>query len=601
MSESLIGQRRLYNGQTCTIRYVGSVEGTTGDWFGVEWDDPTRGKHSGEHKGVRYFTCKSKHPTAGSFVRPSRPTYGPLSFVEALRNKYASENDSELVWTSKPTGKASQEVIEISGKVVEEVGFDKIRKQLAELQELRIVLLDGLRIAGVLSSYEQPEAEVREAAKEIATTCPKIEELDLSRSLLSSWRHVWDICNQLKALKKLKVNGNRFRPLEDGLIFEGVTELHLEETLLTWDEIVEVTSRFPALTSLTASGNQLRAISRPLPGAITTLTLENNEITSLSALRPLSEIKTLEYLSLRGNNVHAITDSTKDTSLDFAFPPTVFSVDLSRNNVSSWAFVNHLPILFPGLTTLRFSGNPLYDQPPLPPAIAAATSSISASKPMTLDESFMLTLSRFPASLKILNFSTISPQDRSNAEMYYLSLIGKELSATSEAEEPAILARHPRYQELCEAYGEPTITRAIEDDGSGKKAIHPRSVAARLVKLAFRLSESQSCVKEIPTSFDTYQVKALVSRLFDLAPYSFRLVWETDEWDPVEKKTGDEGAVGWDEDCDDEIQAQVPVSSADTSRFVRREVELVDSTRDIGFLFQGETGEMKIRVEVATV
>lgn len=157
------------------------------------------------HDTLTQSPGKSTHPTAGSFVRPSRPTYGPLSFVEALRNKYASENDSELVWTSKPIGKTSQEVIEISGKVVEEVGFDKIRKQLAELQELRIVLLDGLRIAGVLSSYEQPEAEVREAAKEIATTCPKIEDLDLSRSLLSSWRHVWDICNQLKALKKLKV------------------------------------------------------------------------------------------------------------------------------------------------------------------------------------------------------------------------------------------------------------------------------------------------------------------------------------------------------------------------------------------------------------
>jgi dynactin complex subunit len=23
----------------------------------VEWDDPTRGKHSGEHNGVRYFAC----------------------------------------------------------------------------------------------------------------------------------------------------------------------------------------------------------------------------------------------------------------------------------------------------------------------------------------------------------------------------------------------------------------------------------------------------------------------------------------------------------------------------------------------------------------
>ncbi|OKP12754.1 Tubulin-specific chaperone E [Penicillium subrubescens] len=544
---------------------------------------------------------KSNYPTAGSFVRPSRPSYLPLSFLEALRDKYASENDSELVWTSKPLGQASQQTIEISGKVVEEVGFDKIRKQLAELQELRIVLLDGLRIVGVLSSYEQPEAEVLEAAKDIATTCPKIEELDLSRSLLSRWRHVWDICYPLKELKKLKVNGNRFQPLEDGFIFEGITELHLEETLLSWDEIAEVTSRFPSLTSLTASGNQLRTISRPLPGSIKKLTLENNEVRSLLALGPLSEIQTLEHLSIRGNNIDAVTDSTQLTALDFTFPPTVTSVDLSRNNISSWTILNHLPILFPGLTTLRFSGNPLYDQPPLPPAIAAATSSMSASKPMTLDESFMLTLSRFPASLKTLNFSTISPQDRSNAEMYYLSLIGKELSATSEAEEPAILAAHPRYAELCELYGEPTVTRAVERDGSGKRVIHPRSVATRLIKLAFQLSESQVCVKEIPTSFDSYQVKALVSRLFHLAPYSFRLVWETDEWDPVEKKTGDDGVAGWDEDSDDEMQATAPVSSADTSRFVRREIELDDSTRDIGFLFQGETGEMKIRVEVPPV
>ncbi|KAJ5168243.1 uncharacterized protein N7482_003837 [Penicillium canariense] len=613
MSASLVGQRRSYGGQLCTIRYVGTVDGTSGDWLGVEWDDPTKGKHSGEHKGVRYFTCKSNHPTAGSFVRPSRPADPPLSFVEALREKYASEYESELVWTSKTTGAVAHQVIEIGGKVVEEVGFDKIRKQLAKLQELRIVLLDGLRIAGVLSSYEQPEAQVREAASEIATTCPQIIELDLSRSLVNSWSHVWEICNQLPLLKKLKVNdmtrdgidlrcsGNRFRPLEEGLTFEGVTELHLEETLLSWDEIAEVAACFPTLTSLTASGNQLRTISRPLSGVITTLILESNEFTSLSALRPLAEMRTLEHLSVRWNNVAAISDNPKNTTLDFQFPTTLRSVDLSRNDISSWTFLNHLPTLFPSLTTLRISGNPLYDQPPLPPAIAAATGTMSASKPMTVDESFMLTLSRFPPSLRTLNFSTISLQDRSNAEMYYLSLIGKTLSATSEAEEPAILAEHPRYSELCELYGEPTVTRAVEGDGSGRRGIHPRSVAARLVKMAFRLSQSQVCVKEIPASFDSYQVKALVSRLFDLPPYKFKLVWETDEWDPVEQQAGDDGAPDWDEDSDDEMQAPAPAPSADTSRFMRREIELVDSTRDIGFLFQGETGEMKIRVEVPHV
>lgn len=226
---------------------------------------------------------------------------------------------------------------------------------------------------------------------------------------------------------------------------------------------------------------------------------------------------------------------------------------------------------------------------------------------MTVDEAFMLTLSRFPSSLTTLNYSTISPQDRSNAEMYYLSVIGKELSATTVEEEPAILATHPRYSELCELYVEPTITRAVVLGSSGARVIHPRSVAARLVKMAFRLplgnDESKSQVKEIPGSFDTYQVKALVSRLFGLPAFGFRLVWETDEWDPVEKEVGEE-AVEWDEDSEDEARPDIDSGLAttgdglDKSRFVRREVELVDSTRDVGFLLQGEVGEVRLRVEV---
>lgn len=52
-----IGQRRSYNGALCTVRYSGEVAGTSGIWLGVEWDDPSRGKHDGQHRGIRYFTC----------------------------------------------------------------------------------------------------------------------------------------------------------------------------------------------------------------------------------------------------------------------------------------------------------------------------------------------------------------------------------------------------------------------------------------------------------------------------------------------------------------------------------------------------------------
>ena len=52
-----IGERRSYDGALCTVRYSGEVAGATGSWLGVEWDDPSRGKHDGHHKGVRYFSC----------------------------------------------------------------------------------------------------------------------------------------------------------------------------------------------------------------------------------------------------------------------------------------------------------------------------------------------------------------------------------------------------------------------------------------------------------------------------------------------------------------------------------------------------------------
>lgn len=55
-----IGQRLSFDGALCTVRYIGEVAGTSGVWLGVEWDDGARGKHDGHHKGVRYFSCRSR-------------------------------------------------------------------------------------------------------------------------------------------------------------------------------------------------------------------------------------------------------------------------------------------------------------------------------------------------------------------------------------------------------------------------------------------------------------------------------------------------------------------------------------------------------------
>ncbi|KAE8404004.1 hypothetical protein BDV37DRAFT_271717 [Aspergillus pseudonomiae] len=606
-STSFVCQRRSYNGELCTVRYAGKVAGTTGEWLGVEWDDPTRGKHSGEHGGVRYFTCKRKHPTAGSFVRPSRAADQPRSFLEALREKYASEFEEEAARRKlggAVSGDALHKPIEISGKVVEEVGFDKIRKQLAELQELKIVLLDGLRVAGVLA-HDGSTEQIQSVCNEIEQTCPKIIEVDLSRNLLNRWGDVASICDSLKRLRTLKLNGNRIGPVEGGLKFERIAELQLDDTLLSCDEISALTYQFSSLATLTASANQISTISSTLSSTITTLSLEDNEISSLSSLRKLTSMNSLNRLSLRGNQVDKIYETNSDEACPLRFSNNLQSVDLSRNRIDNWLFINHISLVFPGLQTLRISGNPLYDQPVGPSTITGLP-----EKTMTVDEAYMLTLSRI-SSLKMLNYGTITEKDRSNGELYYLSLIGKELSAFPESAEREILAKHPRYSELCGMYGEPMIKRATASTGSGA-AVNPRSVAARLLRLAFSLrrdlpmtgtsdtnqdnaSREEIKVKEIPRSFDTYQVKAIVSRLFGLAPYEFRLIWETDELDPVSKQNIDD-EDGW----DSEDEGNKPSQPSDNSAFVKREVELVDSTKDIGFLFQSDLTEAKIRVELAT-
>lgn len=63
-----VGDRLSFDNALCTVRYIGDVEGTKGDWLGVEWDDPFRGKHSGEHKGKRYFTCIYCPPFFGYLI-----------------------------------------------------------------------------------------------------------------------------------------------------------------------------------------------------------------------------------------------------------------------------------------------------------------------------------------------------------------------------------------------------------------------------------------------------------------------------------------------------------------------------------------------------
>lgn len=205
--EPHVGQRVSYGGALCTVRYVGEVAGTTGSWLGVEWDDSTRGKHDGSHKGERYFTCMllkvfkrypfpnnvnlglSKSSTAASFVRPTRPKDDVQGFLSALKEKYLSDPEQDK------NGQPGAQILISGRKVAEEVGFDKIWKKLAQVKDLKIVILDGMRMAVSRQDGDGP----------IAESCPSIVHVDLSRNLFETIGPVVNICAELKTLRKLSI------------------------------------------------------------------------------------------------------------------------------------------------------------------------------------------------------------------------------------------------------------------------------------------------------------------------------------------------------------------------------------------------------------
>jgi hypothetical protein len=53
-----LGDRIQVDQDIATIRYIGSVDQTDGEWLGIEWDDPARGKHNGDKDGRNYFSCR---------------------------------------------------------------------------------------------------------------------------------------------------------------------------------------------------------------------------------------------------------------------------------------------------------------------------------------------------------------------------------------------------------------------------------------------------------------------------------------------------------------------------------------------------------------
>ncbi|GFR48709.1 hypothetical protein Agub_g10665 [Astrephomene gubernaculifera] len=178
-----------------TVRYIGPVAKQEGTWVGVEWDDPSRGKHDGSTGGIRYFECKASG-NAGSFVRIERVSFG-VSVLEALRARYNNE-----------TAEHGEEVKEDELYVhtsrnrrvrVQLVGEEKIQQKQRQIHALESARLVGLDVAFV------------DAASALSSSLPALTSLDLTCNLLTNWAAVEQLATALPNLSALNLSENRIQ------------------------------------------------------------------------------------------------------------------------------------------------------------------------------------------------------------------------------------------------------------------------------------------------------------------------------------------------------------------------------------------------------
>ncbi|RMD40266.1 hypothetical protein DV735_g4865, partial [Chaetothyriales sp. CBS 134920] len=592
-----IGQRLSYDGALCTMRYFGRLPDLKGDWLGVEWDQPGRGKHNGTHHGERIFHCLSTSDKVASFIRPSRKADPSRTVLEALKFKYGSNTSS----SAQVDVHSGVEIVHISGKAVEEIGFDKVQKQLSDFEALQIVLLDGLQVSGLTGGNASPETTTEKAAQEFATTCPNINEVDLGWNLIEDWQGIADTCKHLAKLRILKASGLRLKSL-------GADNV----------------GAFAQLKTLSLSSNELDGFrttnSSLVFTTVTSLILDNNHLTSLAALPSISKhFPSLTSLSLRSNRIVDLTIASPDC---IAFP-TITHLTLSSNLIPDFLALSSLPTLFPNLISLGVSSNPF-------------TATLPASAPA--DSSFYLTLARIP-SLKVLNYTTITARDRIEGEIYYISVAEKAIRpilATQSLSAAASYASHhySRYPELCNKYDRTNLLETSAPILPGAAAASPSSVshpagsvASRLVACTFYIpsvsatatptstDEKATARKEelltwtctLPKTFGVYHLKAIVRKHFaGLAPLQFRLVYTSTELDPVGETTRkvDKSREEWERwgDFDADILAVWidGILYRDGARWKQRETEILDGIRPWGDFLDGDEQSVRIRVEPTT-
>ncbi|KAH6775182.1 tubulin folding cofactor E / Pfifferling [Perilla frutescens var. hirtella] len=484
-----VGQRVHFTGQPRrigTVKYVGPVEGFSGDWVGVEWDADGEGKHDGSHNGVRYFAARG--PNTASFVRSHNLSAG-VSLLEALETRYRAhstkEEEDEMYVLSARNKKVS---IELLGK-------HEIEDKMSRFEELTSASLSYLGV----SFPGSPDR--------ISSTLPNLKELDLTGNLLAEWNDVSIISEGLPALTALNLSNNSMSPfISSAAHLSNIHILVLNQTGVIWDQMEVLKDSLPHLEELHLIGNKLREIT-PVSSAVVQgfdtlrlLNLDGNCISAWDEIIKLSQLHSLEQLFLNNNNLNHIwypdcgkldEPYNECGSQERSIRPfkSLRSLSLGGNNIEDLESIDALNF-FPNLMDIRLSGNPVAD-----------IGKVGVPR--------FVFIARI-AKVEMLNGSEVGPRERKDSEIRYVRLVMSK--SNGDPEETRKL--HPRFDELKKIHG-------IDDERPSTGASGPQNLASGLISITLKcvgpsIGEKPPLVKKLPATTTVGKLKNLCVSFFKL-------------------------------------------------------------------------------------
>ncbi|KFQ83437.1 Tubulin-specific chaperone E, partial [Phoenicopterus ruber ruber] len=440
-----------------------------------------------------------RHPRGGSFIRPNKANFG-VDFLTAVKDRYGLNDEQDGTENTLVFGK----------KTVEFVGMDSIVEQQRQVQYMKIQLnqLVDISVRECAVSHAGQKEEIRR-------TCPNIRHINLSKNLISSWETVAAIASQVQNLEILNISENKmeFPSTSTSLsgTFSKLRILALNQTEITWIEVVLCAPGWPALEELYLTSNNITVLERPdnVLQTLKLLDLSDNQLLDGNQLHLIAHLPRLEQLILRNTGISSIFFPDAGFGCKTKMFPSLKHLAINDNKISQWSSINELDKL-PSLRSLQCHNNPFMD---------------TEKNPETLRQLIIAKISQ----LEVLNKSEVRDISTNCRKLDYRKIFGSDWLAAGgnwnpDKNKPSeeFLAAHPRYPSLCLKYGAPE-----EGELKGRQPLTLKNQLLTLTIKCPEKPEQKPVEKKLPESMTIQRVKGLLYRLLKIPGSELKLSYES--------------------------------------------------------------------------